>query len=123
MNGVVLSISNPNNRIIDREINNNNNNNSYILMVCLYLQVLYLTALEKRLYIYIGEGRGFEVVPFINSFRKNVQTCLSSVDIAIGYTNRLVLERLLIVRWVIGSIPHDEPTELFLVPDNASRLM
>ena len=30
--------------------------------------------------------------------------------------NRYILERLLMVRWVLGSIPHDGPIELFLIP-------
>ena len=31
-------------------------------------------------------------------------------------------ERSLMVRWVVGSILHGEPTELFLVPASAPRL-
>ena len=32
-------------------------------------------------------------------------------------------ERLIMVLWVVGSIPHGEPIELFLVPASAPRLV
>ena len=32
-----------------------------------------------------------------------------------------VVERSLMVRWVVGSILHDGSIELFLIPDSASR--
>ena len=35
----------------------------------------------------------------------------------------LVVERPLMVRWLVGSIVHGRPTELFLVPARAPRLV
>ena len=34
-----------------------------------------------------------------------------------------VVERSFVVRWVVGSIPHGGPTELFLIPPSAQRLV
>ena len=37
--------------------------------------------------------------------------------------DRLIVERLFMVRWVVGSIRHGGPIELFLVPARAPRLV
>ena len=51
--------------------------------------------------------------------RHNFVTCLFNT----GMRCSSVVESLLMVQWIIRSIPHGEPTELFLIPASVQHLV